>query len=382
MTISLLVPELPGADELLPYLRRIDASRWYTNFGPLVRELEGAMEALLSQGASHVQHVVTVCNATAGLEVALLALRLPPGSRILMPALTFVATATAALRAGYVPVFCDVDPASWLLTPEIAFSAIADAGPIDAVMPVATYGGACDIRGWDAFSARTGIPVIVDAAGAFGSQACGERTAVVFSLHATKAFAAAEGGLVVSASDEYAARVRSLSNFGIDPLAADGREEGSTGLIGYAGTNAKLSEYHAALALAANARWADSVARRSALHTRYLASLRILGDAVTLQARADNSVYSIMPVRLGPGLLAADAYRYLRARGIETRRWYCPILTEHPAFASLPVVGVLTESLALSERLIALPFHLSLDDAQIAEVAAALAGFLGRINAV
>ena len=377
MTISLLVPELPGADDLIPYLRRIDASRWYTNFGPLVLELESGMESLLSRAASRHQHVVTVCNATAGLEVALLALGLRPGSRILMPALTFVATATAALRAGCVPVFCDVDPDNWLLTPSIARTAL-ERGHVDAVMPVATYGCACDSPSWDEFSRETALPVVIDAAGAFGSQICGERITVVFSLHATKAFAAGEGGLVVSADAGYAGRVRRLSNFGIDPEAAEGIATGSTGLIKHAGTNAKLSEYHAALALASLQHWEESVVRRIELHRTYLLSLAKLGDRISLQKRSETGVYSILPIRLPAELRAADAYTYLRSRGIESRRWYCPILTAHPAFSSQPVLGPTDVSSELGDRLIALPFHLQLGEADIACVSGALGDFLGQ----
>ena len=375
MTISLLVPELPGAEELLPYLKRIDASRWYTNFGPLVRELEAGMEDLLSRDAPQRQNVVTVCNATAGLEVALLALQLPPGSRVLMPALTFVATATAAIRAGYVPVFCDVDPKNWLLTPEIALAAVGG-GRFDAVMPVATYGCACDARAWDAFSEKTGLPVVIDAAGAFGNQVCGKRIAVVFSLHATKSFAAAEGGLVVSPDADYVTRVRSLTNFGIDPGIGAGRKAVGSGLIKQVGTNAKLSEYHAAVALASLARWDASVVKRVALHRRYLSLLSVIGARVSFQARAADGVYSILPVRFQPDAKAEDAYTFLRDRGIETRRWYCPILADHPAFGSLPIVGSLPISRALGKRLIALPFHLFLGDRDIAVVIETVADFL------
>jgi dTDP-4-amino-4,6-dideoxygalactose transaminase len=72
--IPLLVPDLPAAEDLLPYLRRIDASRWYTNFGPLVRELEAGIAARACAVGRPAQHAVSVSNASLGLEVALLAL--------------------------------------------------------------------------------------------------------------------------------------------------------------------------------------------------------------------------------------------------------------------------------------------------------------------
>ena len=105
--IPLLIPDMPLAEELLPWLKRIDATRWYSNFGPLVRELEGALIGMFALRNDKALHLTTVSNCTAGLELALIALDLKPGSRVLVPALTFVATATAVIRAGHVPVIAD-----------------------------------------------------------------------------------------------------------------------------------------------------------------------------------------------------------------------------------------------------------------------------------
>jgi len=374
--IALLVPDLPTREELAPYLDRIDASHWYTNFGPLVRELEAAMQLEFSRGAPAPQHVVSVSNATLGLELAILALDLPAGSRVLMPALTFVASAAAVMRAGCVPVFCDVEPDAWLLTPQTAEVALRKVR-VDAVMPVSTYGCPQDALAWDAFSERTGIPVVVDAAGAYGNQASGARCVLVYSLHATKTFAAAEGGLVVSADEAFVSRVRLLSNFGIDPSITPTAAAGSGGLVRKAGTNGKLSEYHAALALAALRRWPGTSARRAAMHRQYLDLLRRHAPALACQRRAPDASYFVFPVLLPEGRSAADAWRFLQARGIEARRWYCPPLPAHPAFAAMPVAGELRVAQSLGERLIALPFHLLLTGAEMEVVACAMAEFLG-----
>jgi len=375
MAIPLLVPDLPSAAELLPYLRRIDAARWYTNFGPLAREFEGRIEARIADTGEPRQCVVSVSNATLGLEIALMALDLPRGSRVLMPSLTFVATATAAIRAGHVPLFCDIDPDTWLMTPEIAERAIGS-GRVDAVMPVATYGCPCDAQAWDRFAKHTGLPVVIDAAGAYGNQVCGERFVTVFSLHATKALAAAEGGLVLSADQGYANRVRQASNFGIDPSNVDEKSAGSTGLLRQEGTNAKLSEYHAAVALAALARWEESASRRVVLHQEYVREINLECPSVRTQARSVTGVYSIFPVCLPHSARAVDAYRALEARGIGTRRWYCPPLNMHPSFSHLPVSGELEVCATLGERLLALPFHLHLQTGAVRQVVSALKDFL------
>ena len=99
-----MMPSLPTADDLLPYLRRIDANRWYSNFGPLVGEFEARIAASFA-GAGDC-HVVSVSSCTAGIELALRALSLPAGAPILVPALTFIATASAVRCAGLSPVVC------------------------------------------------------------------------------------------------------------------------------------------------------------------------------------------------------------------------------------------------------------------------------------
>ena len=125
-TIKVLVPDLPAADSLLPWLRRMDAARWYTNFGPLVRELE---ETLASEwpvappaGADDLPplQVVTLNTGTAPLELGIAALGLRQGGDVLLPALNFPALAAAVLRNGLRPVFADVAPDSWQLTPALA----------------------------------------------------------------------------------------------------------------------------------------------------------------------------------------------------------------------------------------------------------------------
>src|SRR5262245_1851380 len=118
--IALLVPELPTTRDLVPFLRRVDAARWYSNFGPLTKSLEAKLRTMVRSDGPARPSLCSVSNCTVGLELALTALRLKPHARVLLPALTFVASATAVARAGYEPVLGDIDAASWLLTPEIA----------------------------------------------------------------------------------------------------------------------------------------------------------------------------------------------------------------------------------------------------------------------
>lgn len=363
--IRLLVPDMPDHIEVLPYLRQIDAARWYTNFGPLVSRFEDQLGPLLGHP---VPHRCSVANCTLGLELAFSALGLPRGAKVLLPALTFVATATAVLRAGLTPVIADVDAQSWLLSTDTARE-IVRKQKIACVMPVATYGCPVPLKAWDDFVADTGIPVLIDAAGAFGNQLVGENTSVVYSFHATKTFGIGEGGVVCSQNKPVIAALRQLSNFGID-LA--------TGLAMGPGSNAKLSEYHAAVGLAALQTWPQRMARRRKLHADYAAALRLACPQVTLQQRPENGIYSIMQVRLPEGIANDVVAAALKADGIETRLWYLPLLDTHPALGAALVEGGLPVARALSKSMIGLPFHLQLDADAIRKICSVLAGVLAK----
>jgi dTDP-4-amino-4,6-dideoxygalactose transaminase len=311
---------------------------------------------------------VTVSSGTAGLELALLALGLPPGARVLLPDFTFVATATAVMRSGFRPVVGDVDPGSWLLTPGIARRAVA-AREVDAVMPVATFGCPQDAEAWDHFSDDTGLPVVIDAAGAFGNQRSGRRAHVVISLHATKALGAGEGGFLVSHDAALVERVRRLSNFGIDV---------ATGIVDRPGTNAKLSEYHAAVALAALETWPSRADARRAKWRSFLELMDELCPMLSAQQRPEDGAYTIAPVLLPAGAIPEAVIDSLARSRIQTRRWYFPPLSRHPAFAAVERAGTLDGVRAVSGRVLGIPFHLELapgDPRRICEaLRSALAG--------
>ncbi|MGA6182672.1 DegT/DnrJ/EryC1/StrS family aminotransferase [Stenotrophomonas sp. NPDC077421] len=358
--IPLLVPLMPTIDQALPYLRQIDSNRHYTNFGPLSRQLEQRVSDDLSVQQAGV---TTISNCTVGLELALQARGLSGGANVLLPSLTFVATATAVRRVGMQPVIADIDEGGWSLTPEIARQAL-EHHRIDAVMPVATFGRPQDMAGWDQFERDTGIPVIVDAAGAYGNQSAGELADVVFSFHATKSFGAAEGGVVVSPSPERIQQIRMLSNFGLDTRS---------GSLTALGTNGKMSEYHCALGLASFDMWEQVKQDRRALYADYMARLRSACPALIFQEKPEDGVYPLMAVLLPEGRDAITIGAAVAANGVETRRWYTPALHQQPALRDCPVAGAPEVATRLAGRIIGLPFFLGISDQQIDTVCTALA---------
>src|SRR5271154_5400309 len=109
-----LIADLPSADEIRPYLERMDASRWYTNFGPLLREFEQKLTALLAAADPAPElgpiHVTTIATCYHALEVGLRLLGVTPGGKVLIPAVSFAACPLAAQHAGGTIIFADVDP--------------------------------------------------------------------------------------------------------------------------------------------------------------------------------------------------------------------------------------------------------------------------------
>lgn len=360
--IPVLVPDMPSARDLRPWLERIDAVGRYTNFGPLVTEFESWIATQLGDNGDR-PHVIAASSGSMALELAFAAMNLRRGGKVLLPTLTFPATAAAAIRSGLMPVLTDVDCASWMLTPVLARQAATILAPV-LVVPVATYGRAVDATSWDAFVEETGIPVLVDAAAAFGNQRLGRHICTVFSFHATKPFGIGEGGALVTYNSDIAERARRLSNFGF-----------ARGVAETVGMNAKLSEYAAAVGLAQSLRWPESRRRRVELWRGYASALAALSGVSLQEGLASDVPPAKLMIRLSRP--AAEMALALSNAGIETRGWYLPPLHLHTAFSGCQRCGwdgvdALRVADALSVQGLGLPWFASMTPEQCGAVVAAL----------
>jgi dTDP-4-amino-4,6-dideoxygalactose transaminase len=358
---------VPDLQALNPYFAEIDKNRYYSNFGPLVKKLE---ERLAARFQPHIQtpvHVVTTSSATLGLELALASLDLPKGARVLVPALTFVATLTAVIHAGYVPVVTDIDAQNWLLTPEIAEQAIKET-QAQVILAVATFGQPQDTKAWARLQEKLGVHVIIDAAGAFGSQWIeATNIPVVFSMHATKSLVAGEGGFVVCGNQKSASLIRELSNFGIN---LDTSAQLPVGHLSDVGTNAKLSEFHAAVGLASLDNWDAQAADRSRIHAEYRNILDALcGHVLTWQAGIELAAPNTLCVRVGSSEKRVRLEEICIKQEIGTRRWYQPLLHQH-AKKITPIIHLDTTTAELiATDLIGLPFSPFITTEQIEYIA-------------
>lgn len=358
--LPLLRPRLPNAKALQPYLERIDANAFYTNFGPLNKQLLERLTHAQQQAFGREVFAVTTANATLAIELLLSDLKLPVGSRILLPALTFIATATAIIRCGHIPVVADVDAHSWLMTPTSLANAL-DLDAIAAVLPVAAFGMPQDAQAWQRWHERTGIPVIVDAAAAFGAQSTAKHIPAVISLHATKCLSTGEGGLILTEDPAQAHRIAQMSNFGI----------GSVGTLG--ASNAKMSEYHAAVGHAGLDVWPEMCARRRALHAQYQQLLsQACANHICFQQDTGLQAPSTMVVRFEDAASRDAAEQVCEQHAIQTRRWYQPLIHEHTAISGVLAPVEMPHAAALSQQLLGIPFHLDMGLKDMERVAAAL----------
>jgi dTDP-4-amino-4,6-dideoxygalactose transaminase/SAM-dependent methyltransferase len=366
--VPVLRPRLPGTDRLVPYLRRIDAARAYTNHGPLATTLEGGLIECLSLTRGGI---ACASSGTTALVGAILAVGGPAAKErplALVPALTFVATAQAAELAGYRSWITDVDPVTWMLDPErlLQHPALEKVG---VVVPVAPFGRPVPQAPWLEFRRRTGIPVVIDGAASFDRIASDperllNEIPVALSFHATKAFATGEGGCVVTTDPDLTHRVTRILNFGFY----------GTRVAQSAGLNGKMSEYHAAVGLAELDEWH---VKKAALHSVIEAYQRGM-------ARAGLSEFFIAAPEIGLSYVlfhascpeeAEQVQTRLDQQEIDTRLWYGAGLHRQTYFADRP-----RDPLPVTEEtapcLVGLPIAPDLTEPQTEHVIAALAAAL------
>jgi dTDP-4-amino-4,6-dideoxygalactose transaminase len=363
--VAVMRPKLPRANELLRYIQSIDATRVYSNNGPLSDELERRLAALfrLPRGA-----VLCTGSGTAAIAAAILGSAGRARSErpfALLPAFTFVATASAVEQCGYCPYLADVDATTWMLDPDhLMTHPLIDR--IGLVVPVAPFGRPVAQRPWQEFARKTGVPVVIDAAAGF--EACiatpddslGELP-VALSFHATKPFATGEGGAVVTTDMALAARVLAATNFGFN-----GSRDSQTPSM-----NGKMSEYHAAVGLAQLDRWLQTRAAFQALANGYR---RLLDEAGLSQqffgAPEVAGTYALFRCRSSN---EAEAVRASLERSrIDFRLWYGGGLHRQSYYLdaardALPV----TE--AVAPVLLGLPVAPDLPEASLRRVVAAIA---------
>jgi dTDP-4-amino-4,6-dideoxygalactose transaminase len=272
-----------------------------------------------------------VNNATIGLMVALRQMGVTRVSEVITTPFSFVATAHSILWADAQPVFVDIDPVTLNIDARKIEAQIT--GKTKAILAVHCYGNPCDVEAIEEIAARHRLKVIYDAAHAFGVR-YKERSVLnygdlsVLSFHATKVFNTFEGGAVISQDLETKLAIDRLCNFGIIDEVT----------VAHTGLNAKMSEFNAALGLLQLNHVDEAIRMRAELDAQYR---HMLGDIPGIRCVSpfeDGSRnYYSFPILVEPEFpLARDSvYERLREHNIYARRYFFPLISNMPTYASM-----------------------------------------------
>ena len=385
-------------DEDIAAVTQVLRGDWLTT-GPSVDAYEARFRDLTGAG-----HAVACSSGTAGLHLAALALGIAPGDRVLVPAVTFLATANAVRYVGGEVVFADVDAETGLMTPATAAAALGAAdGPVKAVMPVHLTGQSVDLSAFGAVI--DGRLLFEDACHALGSRypgpagddvavgACPFGGITMFSTHPVKTIATGEGGLLTPNDGDVAARLRRVRTHGMTrdadaltrPELAFDPASGAVNPWYYEmaapGLNYRLSDLHAALGLSQLGKLPRFVAQRRALHAHYRAGLGALGPHIRPAGLAPKGAAAW---QLAVALIDFDALGTtraavmdgLRARGIGSQVHYMPVPWQ-PYYQDRYGPGDYPGAAAYYQRILSLPLYPAMTTGDVDRVLEALGAVAG-----
>jgi len=374
--IQVMVPML-GEEEALAAAEAV-RSGWVAQ-GPRVAEFERRFADAVGAG-----HGVAVSSCTTGLHLALVVAGVGPGDEVVVPSLSFIATANAARYVGAVPVFADVDPDTGNVTEETIDAVRTDR--TRAIIAVHQGGVPFDVQRLRAAATRWGVPLVEDAACAAGTTAYGRPVGegallAAWSFHPRKVITTGEGGMLTTDSAEWAVRLRRLREHGMSVSAAERHASAQPVLEQYleTGFNYRMTDIQAAVGLVQLGRLESLVAQRRQLAERYRT---LLADVDGITAVTDppygRGNFQSFWVRLEPELEAdRDAVLGgLAAAGISARRG---IMAAHlePAYAGGPPT-VLPGTERLTRDSLILPLHHALTDDDLEYVVGVLRKLVGR----
>jgi UDP-2-acetamido-2-deoxy-ribo-hexuluronate aminotransferase len=320
-----------------------------------------------------VKHCIGASSGTDTLLIALMAYGIGPGDEVITSPFTFIATGEMIALAGARPVFVDIDARTYNIDPKLIEAAITPR--TKAIMPVSLYGQCADMDAINAIARKHGIPVIEDAAQSFGATYNGKRSCAVSEVGSTSFFpskplgAYGDGGALFTDDDGLAKLMREIRVHGQDRRYHHPR----------LGINGRLDTLQAAVLLAKLEIFPDEVEARIKIGARYTAMIEEAFAKESDPARkvvtpyiAPNctSVYAQYTIEVAD---RAKVEQGMKARGVPTAVHYPVPLHLQPVFANLGQgVGSFPVAEAAGHRVISLPMHPYLTEAQQAEVVAAL----------
>lgn len=360
-----------SAPDLSPLERRYVTeavrSTWISSTGPFVERFEQEFAPL-----SGTRAAVSVCNGTAALHIALMALGAGAGDEVIVPSLTYIATANAVRYVGAEPVFVDVDPATWCLDPARVDAAVT--ARTKGIIAVHLYGHPADMDALSAVASAHRLWVIEDGAEAHfarykGRPVGGLGTIGTFSFYGNKVITSGEGGALTFNDPDLERRVRMLRGQGMDP-----ERRYYFPIVGY---NYRLTNVACALLCAQLERREEIVARRKRVFNAYRRQLRGISgigfQPVAPWAEPAPWMFCITVDETSFGRSRDDLMAHLAQAEIETRPFFIPIHTLPPYRDASRSRG---DRLSMTERLgssgMNLPTYGGLRSGEIQRIAEAI----------
>jgi len=373
----------PVRDSMLPYGRHavteddiaavtsVLRSAWLTG-GPKVADFERAFAAKVGS-----RHASAVSSGTAALHAAMFAIELTAGDEVIVPAMTFAATANAVVFEGGCPVFADVEPDTLLIDADSVSDKITARSR--AVIAVDYAGQPCDYDRLRAVADRHGIAVVADACHSLGAAYHGRPVGSLadlstFSLHPVKHVTAGEGGVVTTDDSELIPRLEIFRNHGMSAdHAARDRADSWYYEIRELGYNYRLSDFQCALAMSQLSRLDEQVSRRREIARAYDRAFASLDGIRQLATRPDcRHAYHLYVVRLDLDRFRDGrrrVFQALRAEGIGVNVHYIPVHL-HPLYRSRfgTGPGLCPVAEAAYEEIITLPMFPAMTDRDVQDV--------------
>lgn len=315
--IPLALPDLSGKEK--DYVLDALDSTWISSKGKYIEKFEKIFARKCG-----VNYAVSICNGTAALHTALLALGIGSGDEVIVPSLTYIATANAVTYTGAVPVFVDADIDTWCIDPEKIESEISER--TKAIIPVHLYGHPADMDKINRIAAKYNLYVVEDAAEAPFGEYKGEKVGslgdvAAFSLFGNKIFTAGEGGVLTFKKRDIAERAFLIKCQGVDPHKAYFFPE-----VGY---NYRMTNIACAIAYAQIERADEILKRRNNIYNIYNDILSSI-EGITIQKQASWAkvspwLYSVIIDELKYGKTRDQLIAFLHKNNVETRPFFIPL---------------------------------------------------------
>lgn len=345
--------------------------------GPKVEEFEAAL--CQHTGA---QHAVVCGNGTQALHLSALALGLGPGDAVIVPSLTFLATANAALYCGAEVVFADVDPQTGLMGAEHAEDALKRCGDLTprAIFPVHLAGQAVNLPELRNFADEHGLKIVADSCHALGGDAHGasigagqHEDMATFSFHPVKTIAMGEGGAITTNNKDYADHMRVLRSHAMTKNPDAGSWVYDMAELGY---NYRASDIHCALGVSQLKKLKAFVEKRRELASLYDELLKPLAPVIQGPQRISqcNPAWHLYAARIdfeALGKSRQDVMEGLRAQGVGTQVHYRPVHTQ-PFYTDRYGDLSLPGAQMYYERTLSLPLYPAMEEADVRHVVDAL----------